>query len=147
MTVTIAPLTEREFFAWYPLFAEYATSSGADASDEQVMRVWTSLQSEGGFALVARHDDTVAGFAHVRPFERLLQGDGGYQLEDLYVTPASRGRGIATALIEHVRGRAESERRPLLRWASQPEDGAAKALQDKFADASGGWVLQTVPVG
>lgn len=148
MTVTITPLTEREFFAWYPLFAEYAGAAGVALTDEATMRVWTVLQAPGAHAIVA-HDESgaVIGFAHAVPFDRLLQGDGGFQLEDLFVAPARRGRGVATALLEHLRNRAEADRRGLLRFAARADDDAAKALQQKFADAAGGWVLQTVPVG
>jgi GNAT superfamily N-acetyltransferase len=147
MTVTIAGLTEREFFAWYPLFAEYAAGAGAPVTDEHVMRVWTAVQARGAHAAVA-HDESgsVVGFVHALPFDRLLQGDRGVQIEDLYVAPAARGRGVATALVEHVRTAAESAGTPLLRWVARADDGAAKALQDKFADAAGGWVLQTLPV-
>jgi GNAT superfamily N-acetyltransferase len=147
MTVTISGLTEREFFAWYPLFAEYAADAGVPVTDEQVMRVWTSLQARGGHAAVA-HDESgaVVGFVHALPFDRLLQGDRGVQIEDLYVSLAQRGRGVATALVEHVRGTAEAAGTPLLRWVARADDEAVQALQEKFADAAGGWVLQTVPV-
>jgi GNAT superfamily N-acetyltransferase len=148
MTVTIAPLNEREFFAWYGLFAEYAAGAGVEVTDEHVMRVYTAVQAPGAHGAVA-HDETgsVVGFVHAVPFERLLQADGGFQIEDLFVAPSQRGRGVATALIEHVRSAAEAQRRGLLRWATRTDDPAAKALEDKFADAAGGWVLQTVPVG
>jgi len=147
MTVTIAPLNEREFFAWYGLFAEYAENAGVTMTDEQVMRVFTALQAPGAHGAVA-HDEsgTVVGFVHALPFERLLQGDSGLQIEDLFVGPAQRGEGVGTALIEHVRSAAESSNRPLLRWTAKADDPATKALQEKFADAAGGWVLQTVPV-
>ncbi|GAA2754440.1 GNAT family N-acetyltransferase [Amnibacterium kyonggiense] len=148
MTVTITQLSEREFFAWYGLFAEYAAGAGAEVADEHVMRVWTAIQAPGAHAAVA-HDESgsVVGFVHAIPFERLLQGDGGFQIEDLFVAPAQRGQGVATALVEHVRTEAEGRRHALLRWSAHTDDAAAKALQDKFADAAGGWVLQTVPVG
>jgi GNAT superfamily N-acetyltransferase len=146
MTVTIAPLTEREFFAWYELFSEYVTGAGLEATDEQVMRVWTALQVPGAHGAVAKDESgTVVGLVHALPFERLLQGDGGFQIEDLFVAPTQRGSGVATALVEHIRSLAESERRPLIRWAAHADDEGARALQEKFADASGGWVLQTVP--
>ncbi|MGT2426756.1 N-acetyltransferase family protein [Amnibacterium kyonggiense] len=148
MTVTITPLSEREFFAWYGLFAEYAAGAGVEVADEQVMRVWTAIQASGAHAAVA-HDESgsAVGFVHATPFERLLQGDGGFQIEDLFVAPAQRGRGVGTALVEHVRSAAEGRRHALLRWSARADDPAAKALQEKFADAAGGWVLQTVPVG
>jgi GNAT superfamily N-acetyltransferase len=148
MTVTITPLSEREFFAWYSLFAEYAAGAGVGVTDEHVMRVWTAVQAPGAHGAVA-HDESgsVVGFVHALPFERLLQADGGLQIEDLFVAPAQRGQGVATALVEHVRGVAEGRKQTLLRWSARADDAAVKALQDKFADAAGGWVLQTVPVG
>lgn len=148
MTVTIAPLSEREFFAWYSLFAEYAADAAVEVTDEQVMRIWTTVQAPGAYGAVA-HDESgsVVGFVHAVPFERLLQADGGFQVEDLFVASSQRGRGVATALVENVRSAAEAQRRVLLRWAARTDDPAVKALQDKFADAAGGWVLQTVPVG
>jgi GNAT superfamily N-acetyltransferase len=147
MTVTIAPLTEREFFAWYPLLEEYAAGAGVPVTDQHVMRVWTALQAPGAHAAVA-HDESgaVVGFVHALPFARLLQGDHGVQIEDLFVAQSQRGRGVATALVEHVRGTSEAAGTPLLRWVARTDDGAVKALQDKFADAAGGWVLQTLPV-
>ena len=147
MTVTINGLTEREFFAWYPLFAEYAAGAGVAVTDEQVMRVWTALQVPGAHAAVA-HDESgaVVGFVHALPFERLLKGDRGVLIEDLYVASAQRGRGVGTALVEHVRGTSEAAGTPLLRWVARTDDDAVKAMQEKFADAAGGWVLQTLPV-
>lgn len=148
MTVSTTALTEKEFFAWYPLFAEYAAGVGIAMTDQQVMRVWAVLQQPHAHAAVA-HDPagTIVGFVHALRFDRLLQGDGGYQLEDLYVIPEQRGRGIATRLVEHVRGHAEADRRPLLRWAAGAEDPATAALQRKFAESANGWTLQTQPVG
>jgi GNAT superfamily N-acetyltransferase len=148
MTVTITPLSEREFFAWYSLFAEYAAGAGVEVTDEQVMRVYTALQAPGAHAAVA-HDEagSVIGFVHAVPFERLLQSDGGLQIEDLFVAPPQRNQGVGSALVEHVRSTAEGRQHALLRWTARVDDPAAKALQEKFADAAGGWVLQTVPVG
>lgn len=148
MTVTITPLSEREFFAWYSLFTEYAAGEQVGLTDEQVMRVWTTVQSPEAFAFVA-HDGSgaVVGLVHAVRFERLLTGLGGYEIADLFVSQDSRRQGVATALVEHVRSRAEADQQPLLRWTARAEDPAAQALQEKFAASAGGWVLQTMPVG
>lgn len=147
MTVTISALTEREFFAWYALFSEYASGQRVGLTDEGVMRVWTAVQTPGAIAAGA-HDEggELIGFAHALPFERLLRGDGGFQLEDVFVVERARRGGVATALVEHVRTRAESDGRPLLRWQTQGDDPAVHALQEKFAASTAGWVLQTLPV-
>ena len=148
MTVTIDALTEREFFAWYSLYTEYAAGEGITLTDEQVIRVWTRLQEPGAIGLAARDEsDGVVGLAHAVPFERLLPGGTGTHIEDVYVAPKARRGGVATALVEHLRSRAESESRPLLRWQARADDPAAKALQEKFAASAAGWVLATLPVG
>ena len=118
MTVTNKPLAERDFFAWYELFTAYAGSMGIDLDDERTMRVWASLQ-----------------------------GDTGYTVEDLFVDEQARGRGVATAIVEHIRTRAEAEHRATVRWATKPDDPAALALTEKFSASAGDWVLRDLPVG
>jgi GNAT superfamily N-acetyltransferase len=148
MTVTIKPLAERDFFAWYELFTSYAGGMGIEVDDERTMRVWTSLQGDDAHAVVAFDDDGRAvGFALFTVFKRLVQGDTGYTIEDLYVAEPARGNGVATALIEHVRTRAEGEHRATVRWATRPDDAAARALYEKFSATAGDWVLRDLPVG
>ena len=147
MTVTIKPLSERDFFAWYELFVPYAASAGVELNDEQAMRVWTALQSDSAHGvLAARSDGRTVGFAHFSQFERLLQGDSGYVIEDLYVAEGARREGVATALVEHIRNRAEEEHRGALRWATRADDPASTALYEKFAAATGDWVLHDLTV-
>jgi GNAT superfamily N-acetyltransferase len=148
MTVTIKPLAERDFFAWYELFTSYAGGMGIEVDDERTMRVWTSLQGDDAHAVVAFDGDGRAvGFALFTVFKRLVQGDTGYTIEDLYVAEPSRGSGVGTALIEHVRTRAEQERRATVRWATRPDDAAGRALYEKFSASAGDWVLRDLPVG
>ena len=148
MTITIKPLAERDFFSWYALFTEYAGQAGLTLTDESAMRVWTTLQtSDSHGVLAADEDGQIVGLAHFRVFERLLEGDSGHVIEDLYVTEGARRRGVATALVEHVRTRGETEHRPLLRWVARTDDPAAQALQHKFAASAGGWVLHDISVG
>jgi GNAT superfamily N-acetyltransferase len=148
MTVTIKALNERDFFAWYELFTEYAAGAGIQLDDEHAMRVWTRLQEDDAAGVLAADDDgTTVGLAHFVVVDRLLQGDTVFMIEDLYVTESARRGGVATALIEHVRTRAEAEHRATVRWVSREDDPAAKALEEKFAASTSGWVLHDLPVG
>jgi GNAT superfamily N-acetyltransferase len=148
MTVTIKPLTERDFFSWYALFTEYAGQAGLAPDDEQAMRVWTTLQTADSHGVIAADQNGgTVGLVHFRVFDRLLEGDSGYVIEDLYVTEGARRSGVATALVEHVRTRGEDEHRPLLRWVAREDDPAAQALQAKFAESAGGWMLHDISVG
>ena len=146
MTVTIKPLTEREFFAWYELFTAYAAAMSIAVDDERTMRVWTTLQGPDAHAVVAFDGDRAVGFAHFTTFKRLLQGDTGYTVEDLFVDEQARGRGVATAIIEHIRTRAESEHRATVRWVARPDDAPTRALYEKFSAATGDWVMHDLPV-
>lgn len=148
MTVTIAALTEREFFGWYSLFAEYAATEEVALTDEHVMRVFTALQEPGAFALVAREaDGTIVGLAHVRRFERLLTEQGGYELEDLFVSQDARRRGVASALVDQVRGRTEAEHRAVVRWDAAVDGPAAHALRNRLAGSAEVRALQSLQVG
>ncbi len=146
MTVTIKPVSEREFFAWYELFTAYAECMGVKADDERTMRVWTAVQSDAHAVVAFDGGGKPVGFAHFTTFKRLLQGDTGYTVEDLFVAEQARGNGVATALIEHVRTRAEEQHRAIIRWVTRPDDPAARALYEKFSASAGGWVLHDLPV-
>ena len=148
MTVTIKPLTEREFFGWYELFTAYSAVIGIDPDDERAMRVWTGLQTPGTHGIIAvdEQGDTV-GIAHYSSFHRLLHGDSGYVIEDLYVADGSRRNGVASALVEYVRSEAERKHHGSVRWVTRAgEDAATTALQQKFQAAAGDWVLHEMPI-
>ena len=148
MTVTIKPIAERDFFAWYELFTSYAGTMGIEVDDERTMRVWATLQGDGAHGVVAFDESgTAVGFALFTVYTRLVQGDTGYTVEDLYVAEPSRGEGVATALVEHIRSRAENEHRASVRWATRPDDPAARALVEKFSASAGDRVLRDLPVG
>jgi GNAT superfamily N-acetyltransferase len=66
-------------------------------------------------ALIAEWDSEAAGFALYFNYYSTWQGKG-LHLEDLYVRPVIRGRGIGTALIAEVARIASHEGRLLVKW-------------------------------
>jgi len=67
-------------------------------------------------ALIAEWHGQPAGFALFFSYYSSWRGAGLY-LEDLFVRPAYRGRGIGTALLARIAHTAEQERRTFVRWA------------------------------
>jgi GNAT superfamily N-acetyltransferase len=88
-------------------------------------------------ALIAESDGEPAGFALFFPYYSTWRGAGLY-LEDLFVRPAFRGRGIGTALFARVARIAEQENRCFIKWSvldwNQPAIDMYKALGADFLD-------------
>jgi GNAT superfamily N-acetyltransferase len=83
--------------------------------------------SDGGFVLVATRDAAIVGVAYVsyaRPLEHA--GEVAW-LEELYVSPGSRGRGIGTRLLREARARAEA--RGCVSMELEVQRGHERALQ------------------
>lgn len=88
-------------------------------------------------ALIAEWQGQPAGFALYFDHYSTWRGAGFY-LEDLFVRPNFRGRGIGGALLAHVARAAEQEDRRFLRWEvlnwNQPAIDMYKALGGDFMD-------------
>ncbi|WP_223295455.1 GNAT family N-acetyltransferase [Granulicella mallensis] len=67
-------------------------------------------------ALIAAYDDAPAGFALYFTSYSTWLGHHGIRLEDLYVTPTLRGRGIGKALLAKLARIAIDEGCPRLEW-------------------------------
>ena len=65
---------------------------------------------------MAEQDGAAAGFALFFTSYSTWRGHHGIRLEDLYVTPALRGRGIGRALLRHLARIAVAEGCPRLEW-------------------------------
>ena len=68
------------------------------------------------FVDLAEWDGAPAGFALWFYNYSTWEGRPGLYLEDLYVRPALRGRGIGKALLVHLARRAEAERCGRFQW-------------------------------
>jgi GNAT superfamily N-acetyltransferase len=67
-------------------------------------------------ALIAEWDAKPIGFALFFPYYSTWRGRGLY-LEDLYIEPEFRGRGIGQALLARVAKIAQQEGRKFMKWA------------------------------
>ena len=66
--------------------------------------------------VIAEWDGVAAGFALFFESYSTWRGHHGIRLEDIYVTPELRGKGIGKALLAHVAGVAVAEGCPRLEW-------------------------------
>ncbi|WP_226081891.1 GNAT family N-acetyltransferase [Mycetocola spongiae] len=135
----IRPVKSGEFFAWYGLYEQYAEFYGTALGDEHAVRVWGWIDrgEHAMRALVAENaSGELVGLAHVRGFARPLAGELGLYLDDLFVAPAARSAGVATALIEEASRLASAEGAGVLRWVTAPDNTVARRLYDRLATAT-----------
>ncbi|MCU1436978.1 MAG: acetyltransferase [Naasia sp.] len=147
--VRVRPLEQGDFFAWYELYSGYAKFYETPLEDERAMRAWTWLHSDTSAmrGLVGVDEaGTVLALAHVREFERLLENDRGLYLEDLFVDPEHRQRGVAQAIFDHLKQEARDRGFGVIRWITAEDNATARRLYDQVAEKTQ-WVTYDINLG
>ena len=101
------------------------------------MATWRRLllKSNGLFGRIALYDGTVAGFAACVLHAGTWTEQPICYLEDLFVDPALRGKGIGEALIDDLVAQAKEHGWSRLYWHTRENNAVARRLYDKFAMA------------
>ena len=134
MTITIRPIALKDKERWLDLFKQYIIFYKSTLSDEQFELNWQRLHSDFNInGLVAELDGHVVGLAHsnFRP-STWAEKDFCY-LEDLFVDPAVRSKGVGRALIDELHKIAIERGSKRLYWTTAPDNETARKLYDKVA--------------
>lgn len=140
MSVSVRRLEERDKAAWLGLFKGYIEFYKATLTDEVIEGTWQRLmarESDFHIALVAVDAaDHPMGLAHVL-FHRSTWSPTQYcYLEDLFVDPKQRLKGIGRALIEATYKEADARKCTRTYWATQEFNYRGRALYDQVATKS-----------
>src|SRR5690606_6439666 len=136
----IRAIEARDHDAWAELFVAYGVFYETQFSDEVVESTWSRIiAGDGVNALVAEVDGVVVGFAHYRSHPDTFSTGRDWYLAALFVSEAARGRGAATALIEHRTALAAGT----LRWITAVSNTTAQRVYDKLATRTT-WVTYEV---
>ena len=140
MTVRVRRLEAKDKAAWLPLFKAYIEFYKATVPDDVIEITWARLLSgvEGvHIGLVAVDDsDKPIGIAHVL-FHRSTWSPTWYcYLEDLFVEPTLRAKGVGRKLIEAVYQEAEARQCTRTYWTTQEFNYRARGLYDQMATKS-----------
>ncbi len=132
-SVRAATLDDRE--KWCALFREYTHVGGVVLSSDQIDEVWSWICSDARqtCCLLGVEDEVPIGLVHFRQFERPITASTGLWIDDLYVRPSSRGKGIAVALIDAVRAEARAGGHDVVRWTTRESNAGARRLYDRIA--------------
>jgi len=121
---------------WCKLFRGYVTFYQCEVTDAQIALTWSRLldQAEPYFyGVIATVDGEIAGFANLL-FHRSTWSPTQYcYLEDLFVDPSFRRRGLGEKLIRAAYAEADAQGATRTYWVTQDGNAAARELYDKFA--------------
>ncbi|HEX4894320.1 MAG TPA: GNAT family N-acetyltransferase [Hyphomicrobiaceae bacterium] len=140
MSVRVRRIEARDKQAWLPLFKGYIEFYKATVPDDVIELTWQRLikgAPDFHIGLVAVDEaDVPLGLAHVL-FHRSTWSPTHYcYLEDLFVRPDLRAKGIGRALIEAVYREADARKCTRTYWATQEFNYRARGLYDQMATKS-----------
>jgi GNAT superfamily N-acetyltransferase len=138
MTLTIRAIEEKDKDQWLKLWAGYLEFYKSTISSEQTELTWKRLinNEQKMFGFVAESEEGIIGFTHClfRP-STWTETDYCY-LEDLFVDPNIRGKGIGRALINKVVELAKEKNSKRVYWTTQEFNKTARVLYDSITPVS-----------
>jgi GNAT superfamily N-acetyltransferase len=138
MTLTIRAIEEKDKDQWLKLWAGYLEFYKSTISSEQTELTWKRLINNElkMFGFVAESEEGVIGFTHClfRP-STWTETDYCY-LEDLFVDPSIRGKGVGRALMNKVVELAKEKNSKRVYWTTQEFNKTARVLYDSIIPVS-----------
>lgn len=138
--VSVRPLGLTDHDAWLSLWQGYQAFYKAAIPDETTRTTWSRLldPTEPMHAALATGDDGRAvGLVHwLTHRSTWTPGDYCY-LQDLFVAPDARGRGVGRQLIEYVYREAAALGCSRVYWLTHETNRDAMALYNRVADQTG----------
>lgn len=126
----------------------YARFYGEEPSvDDLVAMARTFLAGAGGTQLVAReatHGEVVGHATVLWSWDTTL-GRPLAVMEDLFVDPGSRSRGVGRTLLEACRELAAQQGCRWLQWQTAPDNTTAQRLYDSLGGDRSQWLTYRVP--
>ncbi|MGH7101616.1 MAG: GNAT family N-acetyltransferase [Acetobacteraceae bacterium] len=134
--IDIRALSQADHAAWLPLWRGYQAFYGVEISPGVSDLSWSRLLDPGEPVSGALAWDGAAavGFVHcIRHRSCWTEGDYCY-LQDLFVVPETRGRGVGRRLIEYVYETAAREGCVRVHWLTHQSNAVAMRLYDRVAE-------------
>jgi GNAT superfamily N-acetyltransferase len=141
--LTITSVGEADIAALMPLMRGYCDFYEVDPPDEKLEAMSRALieEPDEGLQLIARDaSGTSVGFATVFWTWQTLYAARVGVLNDLYVTPASRGTGAGRALITRCRELCRDRGAAKLVWETAPDNVTAQRLYDGLGAEKSTWL-------
>jgi GNAT superfamily N-acetyltransferase len=139
MTIEIKTFAFDNQRAWLPLWRGYQAFYKVDIAEAVTQSTWSRMldPSEPVHGALAMIDGKAVGLVHFL-FHRSTWAIGNIcYLQDLFVAPDIRGKGIGAQLIAHVYQQARIAGCPEVCWLTHETNTTAMKLYDRVADRPG----------
>lgn len=139
-SIRVRPLQAQDKMAWLALFKGYITfykgSIADDVIDETFARLLSGAEGVHSGLVAVDGNDTPVAIAHILMHRSTWSKTWYCYLEDLFVSPDIRAKGVGRKLIEAVY--QEADRRGVTRtyWTTQEFNYRARGLYDQLATKS-----------
>src|SRR5688572_3675714 len=134
--LSVSRATPPDLPALLPLFAGYRAFYGHAAEPARAEAFLLDRMERGeSVVLLARRDGRAVGFVQLYPIFSSTRMARAWLLNDLFVAPADRGTGTASALLEAARAFGRETGAVELMLQTARDNAAARALYEKH-----GWV-------
>jgi GNAT superfamily N-acetyltransferase len=143
--VSVAVVGEPDLGDLLPLVRAYCDFYEVAPSDEALLAMSRALIADPrreGMQLLARDDDTGAahGFATIFWSWATTRGGRIGVMNDLFVAPQARGRGVADALIAACAQRCAAHGAIALEWQTALDNHRAQAVYDRIGAQRSQWL-------
>jgi GNAT superfamily N-acetyltransferase len=131
--VEIRPAREDEVEELMPLMRAYCEFYESSPTDDGLRTMLSTLIAEPsqGAVFIGRDGGSAVGVATLDWKWSSLKGARMGYLEDLFVDPEARGKGIADALIEVCADRCRELGMPAMQWATAPDNLRAQEVYNR----------------
>lgn len=125
-----------------PLMRAYCDFYEVSPPDSGLLEMARTLiaQPEQGSLFIARGPEGAVGFAAIGWKWASTRGARIGVMEDLFVAPDARGKGVADALIEVCAERCRERGMPVLEWVTAPDNRRAQAVYERTGAEASPWL-------
>jgi GNAT superfamily N-acetyltransferase len=139
MTLELRDATHRDESDFRNLWAQYLAFYDVNLAPEVTDATWTRLMDQGSpvKARLAVLDGHTLGFAiHLHHPSTWVASEDCY-LEDLFIAPEARGKGLGRALIDDLITLARQKGWSRLYWHTEETNTRARTLYDQYVASDG----------
>ena len=120
---------------WENLYKGYAKFYKVEMNKTILKTVWNWIHDKNHEVegIVYEVNNKIIGLAHYRKMPRPLRGHEIGFLDDLYVDPDYRRKGIGEKFLNYLKELSKSRGWNLIRWLTHDDNIKAKTLYDRVA--------------